>query len=154
VAAVLRKANENPNFDGEETRPATDEERKEFYKPFPPPDDEYLWRCAVYVKGKSRPFVGWGRASAKNVKMSTMQIWLPEMAQKRARGRAYRLAFNIGLPTIEEMWEFEDGTVLHADPEKQVDLAEPELIDKIFEEILTEQNRLDGLITDEELSRC
>ena len=110
VAAIQRKANEDPRFDGEECRPATPEERIAYYFPVEPPPDEYLWRCSVWVKDKSRPFVGWGRASKANVKMSTMQLWLPEMAQKRSRGRTYRLAFNIGIPTIEEMFEFEDGT--------------------------------------------
>ena len=37
------------------------------------------------------PTVEWGHASAKNVRMSTMQQWLPEMAIKRAVCRALRI---------------------------------------------------------------
>lgn len=141
VAALQRKANENPDFDGEICRPATMEERKEFYYPMEPPNDEYLWRCEAHLKNRKFPFIGWGRASKNNVKMSTMQIWLPEMAQKRARGRAYRLAFNIGMPTIEEMYEFEDGSTMPRKKENEVpELAPIEMIEQIENEVLTEEN--------------
>lgn len=48
------------------------------------------------MKGKAfeyliAPTVEWGHASAKNVRMSTMQAWLPEMAIKRAVCRALRI---------------------------------------------------------------
>lgn len=158
VAAIQRKANEDERFDGEECRPASAQERTDFYLPLQPPDDEYLWRCEVWVKGKAHSFVGWGRASAKNVKMSTMQLWLPEMAQKRARGRTYRLAFNIGIPTIEEMYEFEDGTVMEVDPSKRIEasatvetiMASVQQLEMINAHILIQQNLDDGLITDDE----
>ena len=39
----------------------------------------------------TQPTVEWGHASAKNVRMSTMQAYLPEMAIKRAYCRALRL---------------------------------------------------------------
>ena len=158
VASLQRKANENPNFDGEECRPATEEERKAFYFPMESPADEHLWRCVVWVKGKSRPFVGWGRASKQNVKMSTMQMWLPEMAQKRARGRTYRLAFNIGIPTIEEMYEFEDGSVMEVDPKMRIEasatveknLATQEQLEMISAHILIQENLDAGLIMEDE----
>ena len=140
VAALQRKANENPDFDGEICRPATLDERKEFYYPMEPPNDEHLWRCEVHVKSRKFPFIGWGRASKNNVKMSTMQIWLPEMAQKRARGRAYRLAFNIGMPTIEEMYEFEDGSTMKREAEKEVTVLAPvEMIERIEKEVLKDE---------------
>ena len=110
VAALQRKANEDPDYEGEEIRPCNEQERKEFYYPEAPPEHEYLWICKVYHKKRKFTAIGYGRASSANVKMSTMQIWLPEMAQKRARGRAYRIFFNISIPTIEEMYEFEDGS--------------------------------------------
>lgn len=139
VAALQRKANENEHFDGEICRPATQAERIEFYYPMEPPSNEYLWRCEVHVKNRKLPFVGWGRASKENVKMSTMQVWLPEMAQKRARGRTYRLVFNIGIPTVEEMYEFEDGTKMVA-TEGEIRLASPEMIERIEREVLTQEN--------------
>jgi hypothetical protein len=151
VAALQRKANENSDFDGEICRPATAEERKDFYFPMEAPNDEYLWRCEVSMRNRKHPFVGWGRASRNNVKMSTMQIWLPEMAQKRARGRAYRLAFNIGMPTIEEMYEFEDGTKMKVDKANEVvALASPEVIERIEKEVLTEENLANGWILQKE----
>ncbi|MFH0989929.1 MAG: hypothetical protein V1799_07930 [bacterium] len=147
VSALQRKANEDSDFDGEICRPATTQERTDFYFPHEPPDDEYLWRCEVFLKNRKLPFVGWGRASKANVKMSTMQLWLPEMAQKRARGRTYRLAFNIGLPTIEEMWEFEDGEKFRVSEAEEIKaLATPEQIEKIDSHILVQEYVTAGCI--------
>lgn len=153
VAALQRKANEDENFDGEICRPTTEEERVAFYHPLPPPNDEYLWRCEVLMKNRKLPFVAWGRASASNVKMSTMQIWLPEMAQKRARGRAYRLAKNIAIPVIEEMYEFEDGTTMQVDKSREIELATPAMITLVEEKILVEAFIPQGLITQHEWDR-
>jgi hypothetical protein len=161
AAAIQRKANEDDRFDGEQCRPATAEERTAFYFPFEPPADEHLWRCEVWMKGKSHSFIGWGRASARNVKMSTMQMWLQEMAQKRARSRTYRLAINIGIPTIEEMYEFEDGTVVEVDPSKRIEatatvegaLGPPATkvqLEMITAHILTEENGVAGIVTEGE----
>ena len=151
VAALHRKANEDPNYDGEDLRPATEEERKAFYAPMPPPENEHLWRCGVYLKNRSHPIIGWGRASKENVKMSTMQIWLPEMAQKRARGRAYRIAFNIGMPTVEDMYEFEDGSTMRGDKEKEVVLmATPDDIDVIEKKIMVLDYVTKGHVTEKE----
>lgn len=48
------------------------------------------------------PTVEWGHASAKNVRMSTMQAWLPEMAIKRAVCRALRIfAGSFGTSYVE-----------------------------------------------------
>ena len=147
VAGLHRKANENDNYAGEILRPATMEERTAFYFPFAPPDDEYLWICHVFLRNRDHPVVGWGRASKQNVKMSTMLIWLPEMAQKRARGRAYRIAFNIGIPVIEEMYEFEDGTSMRTDPANAiVPLATPEDIERIESEILKQEYLDSGVV--------
>ena len=53
-------------------------------------------RLPPELKGKTldyltAPTVEWGHASKDNVRMSTMQAWLPEMAVKRAVCRALRL---------------------------------------------------------------
>lgn len=48
------------------------------------------------------PTIEWGHASSKNVRMSTMQQWLPEMAIKRAVCRALRLyAGSFGTSYVE-----------------------------------------------------
>ena len=48
------------------------------------------------------PTTEWGHASAKNVRMSTMQQWLPEMAIKRAVCRALRIfAGSFGTSYVE-----------------------------------------------------
>lgn len=50
----------------------------------------------------TQPTVEWGHASAKNVRMSTMQAWLPEMAIKRAVCRALRIfAGSFGTSYVE-----------------------------------------------------
>ena len=56
VAALQRKANEDPDYEGEEIRPCNEQERKEFYYPEAPPEHEYLWICKVYHK--KRKFTG------------------------------------------------------------------------------------------------
>ena len=48
-----------------------------------------------------------GRASKNNVRMSTMQQWLPEMAVKRGLARACRLFAGIGSTAYEELPEAE-----------------------------------------------
>ena len=55
----------------------------------------------------TKPTVEWGRASAKNVRMSTMQEWLDAIAIKRAVCRALRLFTGIGQTSFEEMPEVE-----------------------------------------------
>ena len=156
VAALQRKANEDPDYEGEEIRPCNEQERKEFYYPEAPPEHEYLWICKVYHKKRKFTAIGYGRASGVNVKMSTMQIWLPEMAQKRARGRAYRVFFNISIPTIEEMYEFEDGSRMAKNQPNQVQLATPEQLQMLEEKVLlkdylekgvVQQHEWDGIIS-------
>lgn len=150
AAALHRKANEDPNYDGEELRPANEAERKAFYYPAAPPEDEHLWVCYVHHRARKHPAVGWGRASKANVKMSTMQIWLPEMAQKRARGRAYRIYFNIGIPVVEEMYEFEDGTTMERDPRKEIEYATKEQLEMLETRILKKEYLDKGLVLKEE----
>jgi len=146
VAALQRKANEDNDYLGEEIRPCTDQERKEFYYPEGPPEHEYLWICKVHHAKRKFPAIGYGRASNANVKMSTMQIWLPEMAQKRARGRAYRIFFNISIPTIEEMYEFEDGSRMQKNSGNQIQLATPEQLQMLEEKVLLKDYLEKGVV--------
>ncbi len=53
----------------------------------------------------SAPVREWGRASTKNVKMSTMLEWLDCIAIKRAVSRALRLFCGIGQTSYEELPE-------------------------------------------------
>ena len=53
------------------------------------------------------PTVEWGHASKENVRMSTMQAWLPEMAIKRAVCRALRLFAGSFGTSYEELPEAE-----------------------------------------------
>jgi hypothetical protein len=69
------------------------------------------------------PTVEWGHASKENVKMSTMQAWLPEMAIKRAVCRALRLFAGSFGTSYEELPEAElsqDELKSAADKGKQV----------------------------------
>jgi len=84
------------------------------------------------------------------VKMSTMQIWLPEMAQKRARGRAYRIYFNIGVPTVEEMYEFEDGQKMPTDKRVEITLATADQITEITDKILLKEYLTKGVVLQSE----
>lgn len=59
----------------------------------------------------TRPTVGEGRASKSNVKMSSMHIFLPEMAQTRAQNRALRAYTGYGGASVEELSEFADDPI-------------------------------------------
>ena len=68
------------------------------------------------------PTVEWGRASAKSVRMSTMQQWLPEMAIKRAVCRALRLfAGSFGTSYVE----LPEAEVSQEELKQAADLAKP-----------------------------
>jgi len=55
----------------------------------------------------TKPTVEWGRASKENVRMSTMQQWLKEIAIKRAFSRACRLFVGSCGTSFEELPEIE-----------------------------------------------
>ena len=72
------------------------------------------------------PTVEWGHASAKNVRMSTMQAWLPEMAIKRAVCRAVRIfagSFGTSYVELPEAEVSQDELRDAANEAKQVSLA-------------------------------
>lgn len=101
-----RKAQETGNLDGVETRPATKEEKANWEIPA----GDYFYRSEVWVKGSSRPFVGWGRVYVKETMVApNKEAFLPvqknpqRMAEKRAEGQALRKAFHIPLPSVEDI---------------------------------------------------
>jgi hypothetical protein len=72
------------------------------------------------------PTVEWGHASAKNVRMSTMQAWLPEMAIKRAVCRALRIfagSFGTSYVELPEAEMSQDEMKEAADRAKQATIA-------------------------------
>jgi hypothetical protein len=97
---IIRTANQHPQFDGYDLEPLTVEERTAWGVQ---DADEFAFKCTVYRKDRSRPVIGVGRASRKNVAMGTIKdTWLPEMAQKRAVERALSRAFPTGLPLYDD----------------------------------------------------
>ena len=113
VAGLLHNANKRPDYDGYEARPATKEEREQYYSPSEDPGDEHLWRCAVHVKNRKLPTVAYGRCKVATHgideragggnRFTPAQQWSVEMAENRAIGRALRRCFSIGAPVYEEM---------------------------------------------------
>lgn len=98
-----RKAQETGRFDGIETRPANKQERIDWSIP----DDDYFFRAEVFVKGTSRPFVGWGRVFAAETTggkgFKPVEKNPQRMAEKRAEAQALRKAFHIPLPSTEDI---------------------------------------------------
>lgn len=108
-----RKAQETGKLDGVESRPATSEERKTWEIP----EGDKFFRAEVYVKGSSRPFVGWGRVFEKETKIRSDHpgdAYKPivtnpaRMAEKRAEAQALRKAFHIPLPSAEYIGSYEE----------------------------------------------
>lgn len=100
----LRKANESGDFDGIESRPATQEERKARGTP----EGNKLWKSEVFKKGCGHSFVGWGEIKAKEMNGNEHlpnTAWPDRMAEKRSQVMALRLAFYLPLPSIEEPLE-------------------------------------------------
>lgn len=101
INARYRKAQETGKFDGIDTRPATEPERKARHAK----DGDYLYRCEVFRTDASHPFVGWGRVLAKETHGSE---YLPvvkdpdRQSEKRAEAMALRKAFSMPLPGWEE----------------------------------------------------
>jgi hypothetical protein len=72
----------------------------ELFKQLPNPEA----RMEVF-RYMSLPTKEWGKASSKNVAMTTMQQWLPQIAIKRAVCRALRLFAGIGTTAYVELPE-------------------------------------------------
>lgn len=106
INARYRKAQETGKFDGIDTRPATEEERKVRNAK----EGDYLYRAEVWVKGASHPFVGWGRVRAAE---TTGNPHLPivkdpdRQAEKRSEAMGLRKAFSMPVP-FQSWEEFEE----------------------------------------------
>ncbi len=68
-----------------------------------PPEAKSAWRVTVYRKGCPRPFneVGWA-GGPREERQPVARMFPGEMARKRGRARALKLAFPVGLPSAEE----------------------------------------------------
>jgi len=103
-----RMAQETGNLDGVESRPANKQEREDWEIPA----GDYFFRAEVYVKGASRPFVGWGRVrtdeQGKSKGFAPIDTNPQRMAEKRAEAQALRKAFHIPLPSAEDIGTAED----------------------------------------------
>ncbi len=129
VDGRYRKAQETGRLDGVETRPATQDEKTAWGIP----EGDYFLRAEVYVKGSSRPFVGWGRVR----KVETQgKEFLPvvnnpqRMAEKRAEAQALRKAFHIPLPSAEYIGVPEDAyPVVKVEGVGQVDKGTGEIME-------------------------
>lgn len=131
VDAHYRKAQETGQLDGVETRPATKTERTDWQIP----DGDFFFRSEVFVKGCSRPFVGWGRVYERETKGNQFlpTVANPQrMAEKRAERQALRKAFHFDLPAMAEDIGNEDAPpvaaqVIEGEPVREVDTKTGEI---------------------------
>ena len=130
INARYRKAQETGKFDGIDTRPATEAERKDRHAK----DGDYLYRCEVFRNDASHPFVGWGRVLEKETHGSE---YLPivkdpdRQCEKRAEAMALRKAFSMPVPfqSWEEFQEKRAGEFIEAEY-KVLDKETGELTEK------------------------
>ena len=111
MAGRIRNAHANGLFDGEESRPVTDLERRNAgYE-----SDDIVWKCKVYRKGASRAFEGWGKVTREEIvkaRAGDKSQYTPiarhpvEMARKRALYDAMRNAFPIDEEVSERTARF------------------------------------------------
>ncbi len=126
VDGRFRKAQEDPNFDGIESRPANKQERIDYQMP----DGDYFFRGDVYVKNISRPFTGWGRVRLAEINAKgdfrPIDTNPQRMAEKRAEIQALRKAFHIPLPSIEDIGtpEADNGRVTVTVDEKTSEIKD------------------------------
>lgn len=117
-----RVANDHPQFDGMEVRPATDAERKAFRAR----DDEHLWVATVWRKDRRLPFVNYGRCGPSD-RNALKDAWGPELAMKRAKHRALRDAFSLPALGIDEAGHGRDSGPAAAEREVS-DVIDGELV--------------------------
>jgi len=112
LSGMIRLAHNSGLFVGMTARPATQLELRQFGAR----EGECVWVCDVYRRGSARPFRGWGYV-AKNDKNPVARQYPRELARKRARYDALRIAF----PPAEDI------SAMH---QKYIDEAEAELSEK------------------------
>ena len=141
-----RKAQETGLLDGVETRPATKQEREDWEIK----DGDYFFRSEVYVKGSSRPFVGWGRVRASETiggkGFTPVETNPQRMAEKRAEAQALRKAFSIPLPSLEDIGS--------PDVDYPVDASTGEIIDTTAEEVENTSTVVEPTATDTKSSQA
>jgi hypothetical protein len=98
-----RKAQETGMLDGVESRPASKQDRADWNIP----EGDYFFRADVWLKGSSRPCVGWGRVFMAETQggkgFKPVEKNPQRMAEKRAEAQALRKAFHINLPSYEDI---------------------------------------------------
>jgi len=102
INARYRKAQETGLFDGIDTRPATKTERSDRNAK----DGDYLYRCEVWKRSSTHPFVGWGRVRGAETQGDTHLPVVKDpdrQAEKRAEVMALRKAFSMPIPF--QSWE-------------------------------------------------
>lgn len=100
LAGLRRVASRSGCLDGVETRPATREEREAAQVE----DGEHYWIAHVYRTDRGRPTIGHGFAHTRNVGIGKGDPRiLRNMAENRALARALRAAFDVSIPTDDEM---------------------------------------------------
>lgn len=115
LAGLRRVASRSGCLDGVETRPATREERDAAQVE----DGEHYWIAHVYRTDRGRPTIGHGFSHAKNVGIAKGDARiLRNMAENRALARALRAAFDVSIPTDDEMHAPEVQIIqsTHAEP--------------------------------------
>lgn len=120
INARYRKAQETDKFDGIDTRPATKEERTQRNAK----EGDYLYRCEVWVKGASHPFVGWGRVRAAETKGSEHLPIVKDpdrQAEKRAEAMGLRKGFSMPVP-FKSWEEFEEEKAEQAIKDEVIDV--------------------------------
>jgi hypothetical protein len=101
-AGLLHKSHDVGDTEGILTRPAVPEERSDFLLG----NDAgaiHIWRCEVWRKGQTRPYVGWGQVKPGEKGAGGSNP--AEMACTRAVNRALRLAYDVGMTSLEEIAE-------------------------------------------------
>jgi hypothetical protein len=98
-----RKAQETGMLDGISTVPASKDEREAWQIP----EGDYFFRAELWLKGSTRPIVGWGRVRKQETTggkgYKPIETNPQRMAEKRAEAQALRKGFHINLPSVEEI---------------------------------------------------
>jgi len=80
-------------------------------------DNEELWKAEVWVDGGEIPWIGWGRADAKNVPISRGDHRIiANLAEKRALARAFRDVFMIDAYDPSDVAQFQAATNVEHTP--------------------------------------
>ena len=140
-----RKAQETGQFDGMDSRPATESERKACNAK----QGDFLYRCEVWRKDASHPFVGWGRVLEKEIEKAIAQAKghgrqedaLPivkdpdRQAEKRAEAMGLRKAFSMPFPL--QGWEEAQMAMAEVNG-KTVDTKTGEIVEGEFKDVPSE----------------